>query len=155
MYLGKCGKGMVTVGTVVFPCLDRDMNRLILHVHKCHSKYGMKNCRHTGCHNHQHGTSGLYVSPSNRQPLAPSSVTDHLYIYQHMCSNGFVLITGLLHDLSSLIWTLLYVNHFMQFCTHFRIQIQSNLDLQYTILLIINYKVNDHKSNTYAIKGCN
>jgi len=144
------------VRTAVSPCLKRDMNRLILHVHKCHSKHGMKKCKHTGCNNHQHGVSGLHVSLSNRQPLAPSSVTDHLYIYQHMCSHSFVFITGLFHDLLSLIWTLLYMNHFMQFCTHFRIQIQSsNLDLQYTMLLMINYKVNDHKSNTYAIKGCN
>lgn len=108
------------VRTVVSLCLERDMNRLILHVHKCHSKYGMKNCRHTGCNNPQHGMSGLHVSPSNRQPLAPFSVTDHLYIYQHMCSHSFVFITGLLHDLSSLIWTLFYVNHFMQFLHPFQ-----------------------------------
>ena len=108
MYLGTRGNGMVTVRTVVSPCLERDMNMLILHVHKCHSKHCMKNCRHTGCNNHQHGVSGLYVSPSNRQPLAPSSVTDHLYIYQHISSHSFVFTTGLLQDLSSLIWTLLH-----------------------------------------------
>jgi hypothetical protein len=94
--------------TVVSPSLESDM----------------KKCRHTGCNNHQYGVSGLYASPATVNhshcllcPIIFRSINTY--------SQSFVFITELLHDLSLLIWALLYVNHFMQlFCACFTIQIQ-------------------------------
>lgn len=125
---------------VVSHCLQRQMNTLTLHVHKCCSHQGMTSCsRYADCNNHQYSVSGLSVSPGKRQPLKPCSVTNHLHIYQDMYSHSFVFISKLLCDLQSLIWALLQENHFTQlFCTHFRIQIQrSDWGLQYTVTIIL------------------